>query len=64
MTDQLKKNINIRAGHRAVVTKKIKKANDLTENYEENYENDLKGVEQILREKLETLKLYIGRGSK
>lgn len=58
MSDQLKKNINIRAGHRAVVTKKVKKVDDLTENYSENNENDLKGVEQILREKLETLKSF------
>ena len=58
MADQVKKNINIRAGHRAVVTKKIQKANDLTENYEESNENDLKAVEQILREKMETLKCF------
>ena len=58
MSHQLKKNINIRAGHRAVVTKSLKKVDELMADYDENNESNLRGVDKILREKLETLKIF------
>ena len=53
---EFKKLINVRAGHRSVVTKTIEKISCMVSDFDGNQASKLKALESVLNEKMESLK--------
>ena len=56
MSDNLKKQICVRAGHRSVATKTANKISELISGYSIENESQLKALDSVLREKIDVLK--------
>ena len=54
--DEYKKQVQMRAGHRAVATKTAKKISDLVSGYSVDKESNLRALDSVLREKIDLLK--------
>ena len=52
----IKKDVQIRAGHRSVVTKTIEKISNIVSDFDGNQASKLKALELVLIEKIEVLK--------